>query len=168
MVERFFLNKVSQGVQDLVQETFPRCVASRERIRDNEQFRLYMFGIAYNVLKAHLRDRYRRGEQLDVAETSMCDLDPGPGTLAVQRREHRVLLEALRNIAVDDQVMLELHYWEDLTTDQIATALGRLQRARARLAEVMHRLIASPLELATTAARLEDWAKDCRQHLDVY
>ena len=176
MVERFFLNKVSQGVQDLVQETFTRCVASRERIRDNEQFRLYMFGIAYNVLKAHLRDRYRRGEQLDVAETSMCDLDPGPGTLAVQRREHRVLLEALRNIAVDDQVMLELHYWEDLTTDQIATSLdipigtarGRLQRARARLAEVMHRLIASPLELATTAARLEDWAKDCRQHLDEY
>lgn len=176
MVERFFLNKVSQAVPDLVQETFMRCVASRERIRDNEQFRLYMFGIAYNVLKAHLRDRYRRGEELDVSEASMCDLAPGPGTLAVQHREHRVLLEALRNIPVDDQVMLELHYWEDLTTDQIATALdipigtsrGRLQRARARLAEVMHRLIASPLELETTAARLEDWAKDCREHLDDY
>jgi RNA polymerase sigma-70 factor (ECF subfamily) len=104
------------------------------------------------------------------------DLDPGPGTLAVQRREHRVLLEALRNIPIDDQVMLELHYWEDLTTDEIATALdipigtsrGRLQRARARLAEVMHRLLESPLELASTGARLDDWAKDCRQHLDGY
>jgi RNA polymerase sigma-70 factor, ECF subfamily len=176
VVDRFFINKVTGAVQDLVQETFARCVASRDRIRDNEHVRFYIFGIAYNVLRDHIRDRYRGGQALDVGEESMRALEPGPVTLVVQRREHRLLLEALRSIPLDDQVILELHYWEKLTTDEIAQALaipagtarGRLQRARDRLAEAMHRLIESPEPLASTVARLEDWAKECREHLDSY
>jgi RNA polymerase sigma-70 factor (ECF subfamily) len=174
MVERFFLNKVSNAVPDLVQETFTRCVKNREKI--NKQFRLYIFGIAYNVLKAHLRQRYRNDQRFDAGETSIRDLEPGPATLVVRRREHRLLLEALREIPVDDQVMLELHYWDNLTTEEISEALGipagtargRLQRARDKLGDVMHRLTQSSEDPTTTVACLEDWAKDCRAHLDSY
>src|SRR5262245_39962524 len=166
MVERFFLNKISTGVQDLVQETFMRCVESRERIKDSERFRMYMFAIAYNVLSGHLRERYRGDRAIDLSEISMCDLSPGPSSLVAQRREHRLLSEALRNIPVDDQVVLELHYWEQLTTHQIAdvigipvgTVRGRLQRARTRLEQVMQRLAETPQDLASTLARLDDWA----------
>jgi RNA polymerase sigma-70 factor (ECF subfamily) len=172
MVERFFVNKVSTGVQDLVQETFIRCVESRDRILDNERFRLYMFGIAYHVLSAHLRERYRGGSAIDLSEISVCDLAPGPGTLAARRREHRLLLQALRQM--DDQVVLELHYWEQLTTEQMAEALaipigtarGRLQRARARLEQVIHRVAASPQEMTSTLLQLDDWAAECRAQLD--
>jgi len=172
-VERFFLNKVASAAQDLVQETFIRCVESRERIRDNDQFRLYLFGIAYNVLSAHLRERYRGDRAIDLGEVSVCDLSPGPGSLVAGRREHRLLIEALRNLPVDDQVILELHYWEQLTTNQMAevlgipvgTARGRLQRARTRLEEVMQRLAESPEDLASTLARLDDWAAECRERL---
>ena len=176
MMERFFLNKVTDGVPDLVQETFTRCVAGREQIRDNEQFRLYVFGIAYNVLKEHLRRRYRGEQPLDTEVTSVRALEPGPVTLMLQRQEHRLLLEALRSIPIDDQVMLELHYWESLTTEAIArvldipvgTARSRLQRARNRLGEVMHRLTESAEDLTTTVACLEDWARDCRDHMNGY
>src|SRR5262245_31873017 len=112
LVDRFFLNKVTGGIQDLVQETFIRCVESRERIQDNDRFRSFLVGIAYNVLNAYLRNNYRGGREIDFSEASVCDLDPGPGTLVGQRREQRLLLEALRKIPVDDQVILELHYWE--------------------------------------------------------
>ncbi|HEX4423065.1 MAG TPA: sigma-70 family RNA polymerase sigma factor [Kofleriaceae bacterium] len=176
MVERFFLNKVTTGVQDLVQETFIRCVESRERIRDNDRFRVYMFGVAYHVLAAHLRERYRDGRAIDFHETSVCDLAPGPSSLIARRREHRLLIEALRSIPVDDQVLLELHYWEQLTTHQMADVLqipvgtvrGRLQRARSKLEEVMQRLAESPQDLASTLARLDDWAAECRARLDDY
>jgi RNA polymerase sigma-70 factor, ECF subfamily len=176
MVERFFLNKVTSGVQDLVQETFIRCVESRDRIRDDDRFRVYMFGIAYNVLSAHLRERYRGNRAIDFNEDSVHDLAPGPGTLMARRREHRLLIEALRNIPVDDQVILELHYWEQLTTNQIAevlgipigTARGRLQRARTKLEEVMQRLAESPQDLSSTLARLDDWAAECRERLGSY
>jgi RNA polymerase sigma-70 factor (ECF subfamily) len=176
MVERFFLNKVNHAVQDLVQETFTRCVASHARIREDEQFRLYIFGIAYNVLKEHLRERYRGRAPLSVDEASIHDLQPGPGTLVVRRHEQRLLLEALRSIPVDDQVILELHYWESLTTDEIAEALaipqgtakGRLQRARAKLGETMHRLMESQEPLLSTIARLDDWAEQCRERMNGY
>jgi RNA polymerase sigma-70 factor, ECF subfamily len=176
MVERFFLNKVGDAVPDLVQETFTRCVESRDKIRDNNQFRLYIFGIAYNVLKAHLRMRYRGGQPVDVHESSVRDVASGPVTLAVRRSEHRMLLEALRSIPIEDQVVLELHYWDNLTTDDIAevlaipvgTARGRLQRARDKLGDVMHRLTRSSHDLTTTVACLEGWARDCRDHLDSY
>ena len=175
-VERFFLNKVNDAVSDLVQETFTRCVENHEQIRDNRQFRLYIFGIAYNVLKAHLRERYRNGQALDADEVSVRDLEPGPATLVVRRREHRLLLEALRSIPIEDQAVLELHYWENLTTEGIACALdipvgtarGRLQRARTRLEEAMQRLAGSPEELSSTMARLDDWAAECRERLDSY
>jgi RNA polymerase sigma-70 factor (ECF subfamily) len=176
MVERFFLNKVTSGVQDLVQETFMRCVESRERIRDNDRFRMYMFAIAYNVLTAYLRERYRGDREIDLGEVSVCDVTPGPSSLVARRREHRLLIEALRAIPVDDQVILELHYWEQLTTHQMAevigipvgTARGRLQRARTRLEEAMQRLAESPQDLSSTLARLDDWAAECRERLDSY
>jgi RNA polymerase sigma-70 factor, ECF subfamily len=172
-VERFFLNKIGDAISDLVQETFMRCVKNHDKIRDN-QFRVYLFGIAYHVLNAHFRERYRdRGIPVDASVRDMAD---GPVTLVVQHRDHRLLLEALRTIPSDDQVILELHYWESLTTDEIAevlaipagTARGRLQRARDKLGEVMHRLTNSPQPLATTVACLEDWARDCRVHLSGY
>jgi RNA polymerase sigma-70 factor (ECF subfamily) len=176
MVERFFLNKVAGGVQDLVQETFMRCVEGRERIRDHDRFRTYMFAIAYNVLTAYLRERYRSDRAIDLAEISMCDVAPGPGSLIARQREHRLLIEALRAIPVEDQVILELHYWEQLTTNEMAevmgipigTARGRLQRARTRLEEEMQRLAESPQDLASTVARLDDWAAECRERLDSY
>jgi RNA polymerase sigma-70 factor (ECF subfamily) len=176
IVERFFLNKVPSAVQDLVQETFTRCLSSRTPIRDNKHFVGYLVGIAKNVLHGHLRERYRDADPLDLEQVSVRDLQPGPGTLVGRRREHRLLLEALRNIPVDDQIILELHYWEDFKTEEIAEALeipvgtarGRLQRARAKLEEVMHRVAESPNELESTVARLEDWARECRAHLDSY
>lgn len=175
-VERFFLNKVSSGIQDLVQETFIRCVESRERIRDNDRFRSFLFSIAYHVLNGHLRERYRSGNAIDCSEVSVRDLAPGPGTLVARRREHQLLIEALRSIPIEEQVLLELHYWEQLTTHQMAEVLsipvgtvrGRLQRARARLEEVMARLAESPQDLRSTMERLDDWAAECREQLDGY
>jgi RNA polymerase sigma-70 factor (ECF subfamily) len=175
MLERFFRTKVSNAAPDLAQETFTRCVESRLRIQD---FRLYVFGIAYRVLKGYFRKRYRDGDPIDVDDASAQDLDPQPGpwTLAMIHREHRLLLEGLRTIAVRDQVILELHFWEGLTTDEIAavlglpigTARGRLGRARRNLGEVMQRLTESGQDLKSTVARLEDWARECLKHLDSY
>jgi RNA polymerase sigma-70 factor, ECF subfamily len=172
LVERFFLNKIGDAITDLVQETFSRCLKNHDKIRG--AFRVYLFGIAYNVLNGHFRERYRdRGAPGDVSIRDMAD---GPVTLVAERRDHRLLLEALRSIPSDDQVILELHYWESLTTDEIAEVLEipgpsarrRLQSAREKLGEVMHRLTDSPHPLASTVACLDDWARDCRAHLDGY
>src|SRR5262245_50722997 len=171
-VERFFLNKVN-AVEDLVQETFKRCLEGRDRLKDSEQFRAFLFRIAFNVLHTYIRERYRKGQPVDIDECSIFALEPGPGTQLGRRREHRILLEGLRRIPMADQLILELHYWEYLTTDEIAqtleipvgTARRHLVCARNKLEEAMRRLAESPEELHSTLARLDDWAKECRDLL---
>ena len=172
-LERFFINKVATGVDDLLQETFVACVENRDRVEQPDKFRCYLFSIAYNVLRNHLRKRYRQGAELDVDEISIHDLAPGPMSLMVEYEEQRILLEALRSIPLAEQTLLELHYWERLTTTEMAAVLavpvgtvrGRLQRARTSLKKAIRQVNRSAEVLDSTLTRLEDWAAACRQSL---
>lgn len=172
-LERFFVNKVSTGIGDLVQETFRMCIEARDRIEDPSKFRPYLFSIAYNVLRVHFRKRSRRGAEVDLEDTSVQELAPGPCSVLVERQEQRLLLEALRSIPIHDQLILELHYWESLKVAHIAEVLGipltsakgRLYRARQRLERALSELADSPELLASTLADLDDWARDCRREL---
>lgn len=171
LIERFFLNKLQAGVGDLVQETFVACVENRDRLKQTTRFRSYLFSIAHNILYRHLRNRYRHGVDCDFEQVSVRDLAPGPSSVVVRRTEQRLLLEALRSIPVAQQVILELHYWEGMKTTEISeildlppgTVRSRLQRARARLEDVMGELEKSPELLESTRSHLDDWARQCRQ-----
>lgn len=173
MIERFFINKVSTEVRDLVQETFAACVEGRDRIDDGKKFSAYVFAVAYNVLCGYLRQSYRRGREIDFDSISIDSFLPDPGSVIVDRREQRVLLEALRNIPLDYQVILELSYWEDMSSAEIGdildlpagTVRSRLRKARELLEQAIQRLSLSPAELQSTLSNLDDWARQCRQHL---
>lgn len=172
-LERFFINKVQNGISDLVQETFRMCLEARDRIEDTSKFRSYLFSIAYNVLRGHFRKKARHGTEIDLDETCVQELAPGPCSVLVEREQQRLLLEALRSIPLTDQLILELQYWESLKIEDIAeilgvpegTVKGRLYRARERLEAAMRGLAASAELLATTLSDLDDWARQCRHEL---
>jgi RNA polymerase sigma-70 factor, ECF subfamily len=173
-IGRFFRNKVAADrVADLIQETFIAAVEGRDRIIEAGRFRGYLLSIAYYVFCKHLRDNYRRGDDVDFDELSIDALDPTPSSLIAKSQEQRLLLEGLRAIAINYQVVLELHYWEGLTTTQISEVLGvprgtvrsRLQRARDALEAAMASIARSPELLESTLTRLEDWAKRCSEDL---
>lgn len=173
MVERFFINKVGTEVGDLVQDTFIACVENRFAVNDTGKFRSYLFAVAYNVLCAHLRRNYRAGRSIDFDTTSVYDLSPSPSSVMVRHREERLLLEALRQIPLDYQVLLELHYWDEMTTEEMAGVLGiplgtvrrRLVRARELVEQALGRLERSPETLKSTVSRLDDWARQCRDQM---
>ena len=170
-VQRFFMNKVSTGVADLVQETFAACVAGRDRIQEGGKFRSYLFGTAYNVLCSLFRRQYKGGDRLDLDSALSDELSPGPNTVLVQREEQRILLKGLRRIPILDQVVLELHYWEQLSLAEIAevmrcprnTVKGRVRRARDRLKQVIEELAHSPELVTSTISCLDEWAARIRQ-----
>ena len=169
-VARFFENKVREHAEDLTQTTFMRMIEGRERV--HSAFRPYLFGIAQNVLREHLR-QLARGRDIDPEVDSMATLAPGPSTVVGVREEHRILLEALRRLPVKHQVLLELFYWEKLKTAEIAEVLAipastlrsRLGVARELLAERLAALSASPELLASTLHGLDTWAADLRAQL---
>jgi RNA polymerase sigma-70 factor (ECF subfamily) len=142
-VMRFFRNKLDQGCEDLVQQTFLACLEARDRFRRESSFRTFLFAVAHNVLRNHLRSKRRRGPEIDFSRESVWGIAPSPSTILTRHRNQERLLDALRRIPVEHQVALELHYWEDLTAAEIAavltiptgTAKTRLRRAKALLVE---------------------------------
>ena len=136
---RFFANKVSGEVDDLVQQTMIALSQGRDRFEHRASFRSYILSIARFQLYEYVRRRQRANEHFEYDTVTAYDLSPSPSTLAVARAEKQILLEALRRIPLNFQIALELHYWEDLSGPELAEALGvpldtaysRVRKARA-------------------------------------
>jgi RNA polymerase sigma-70 factor (ECF subfamily) len=156
---RFFRGLVRDDVEELVQETFVRMLEGRERMRAGTEEQAYLFGIARNVLREHLR-KLGRDRMVDPEVDSMAVLDPGPSTIAARRRDQRLLAEALRRLPVQLQVILQLHYWERLKIKDIAAIEGisdsgmrdRMMRARALLKQQIAELERTTPLLVSTAS----------------
>lgn len=161
-VLRFFRTKAGEDADDLVQQTFLRCVEHAERFRGESSFKSFLFGIARNVLFEHVRRKVRDGKpDPDFGVSSILDVYPRASTLLFQRAAERALVQALQKMPVEIQIVLELYYWEELSVDEVATAVevpagtvkSRLHRGRDLLKQAME--TAPP----TTDPALARWAK---------
>ncbi|MCA9707185.1 MAG: sigma-70 family RNA polymerase sigma factor [Myxococcales bacterium] len=165
---RFFANKIDGDPLDIIHETFLGCIGGLPRLQ--QSFRSYLFGIAYNQLKKHYERRRMDAERFDPATQSVADLSPGPGTMLAKGVEQRLLLDALRRIPMQHQVVLELFYWEELTSAEIGEALElpdgtvrtRLRRARVLLEQALRDAAADPRVLESTRSNLEGWVAKIR------
>ena len=174
---RFFRNKVNTPYQDdLVQRTFLVCLERASNFRSESSFRTYLFGIAHNVLREHLRLSQRERSRMAVdhensSTWSVEDLGQSPESFASLKEEQRLLLEGLRQISLPYQVALELHYWEGLTAANIAeivqiplgTAKTRLRDGKAQLLKKLEKLSGSETILRSTLDNLEKWAWRIRE-----
>jgi RNA polymerase sigma-70 factor (ECF subfamily) len=139
-VARFFKVRVTGDIDDLVQQTFEACVGGRDRLRDAGSFRAYVFGVAYNVLRAHFRAR-RRARTLAGEHDTLPDDQPGPSTWLRAREDEELLQAGLRQLPRPLRSVLELHYFEGLAAPDIARVLvmpegtvrSRLRRGRRLL-----------------------------------
>lgn len=138
-VALFFRKRASEGSQeDLIQETFLACTQSAVQFRGQAQFRTFLYGIARNVLMEHLR-RQSRSRLWLISDAELDELPallpgPSPVTTAAQHEEQQLLREAMQRIPRPQQVVLELHYWEDLSVAEIGERLGvPLGTAKTRL-----------------------------------
>jgi RNA polymerase sigma factor (sigma-70 family) len=171
---RFFANKVGheQEAHDLVAETFERLSQALPRYRGDSSVRTFLYAIAHNVLREHIRRRERealRGEPL----RSVADLGPSPSMIVAKHQEQRLLLHALRALPLEHQIVLELSLFEDMSRAEIAevtgtpagTIAGRLRRARELLGERLAALSESPGLLESTTTDLAQWAQSLRDAL---
>ncbi|MEZ4450518.1 MAG: sigma-70 family RNA polymerase sigma factor [Nannocystaceae bacterium] len=171
-VARFFANKVPDSyASDLIQQTFLACLQGLPGFRADGSFRSYLFAIAYRLLCRHYRAR--GGDRIDLTEASAVALDPSICGVLVARDEMRLFLAGLREIAIELQVVLELHYWEQCSIVEIAVALeipegtvkSRLYRGREALRAAITRLAATPALGSRTVQGMETWAEAVREHL---
>jgi len=155
-VSRFFRNKIDGPVDDLVQEVFLVCVEGRDRFEGRSKFRTYVLGIANNLLRAHYRRKTGGNNHTELA--SVADLGCSAGSIIARGQDEQLLLRALRHVSLDQQTLLELYYWEELSGPELAdvlkiphhTARSRLSRAREALRDAFAR-VASTADLARSS-----------------
>lgn len=143
----FFATKCQGEADELVQRTLLACVKSRDQFRKQSSFRTYLFAVARNELYQHLRQRQRDGARLDFTTTSIAELVTTPGTRLAKDAERRQLIEGLRTLPVEQQTLLEMHYWQELDVAALAEIFEatsnairiKLHRARAALRDQLAR-----------------------------
>jgi RNA polymerase sigma-70 factor (ECF subfamily) len=89
------------------------------------------------------------------------------------RQEQKLLLEALRGLTLELQMVVQLHYWERLPLAEIGTIMeipvgtvkSRLARAREGLRRNIAAAEASEALKQSTATDLERWAHSLRAQI---
>lgn len=181
-MSRFFRNKLAstEDPADLLQETFLALLRSNVRAGADSPtwVRGYLYSIANHVLCAHLRKKYKQqSERLDFSAVCVKDLEPASmSSIIMQRRDLQVFVQALRAIPIEDQILLESKYFDELSVAEIgelmavpgSTLPGRLQRAKARLRQRVEQLsleMPEAAELAPSDDDLERWAREVREQM---
>ena len=124
----------SGDAEDAVHDAFETAWRKWPNLRDPSRFEAWFGRIVVNTCRDRLRrDTRQRTEELDVH---------APGHDSLSGTEVRDELDrALARLKPDDQVVLALRYYRDLTIDDIAalmdlrpgTVMSRIHRAQARL-----------------------------------
>jgi len=145
LIYRYIARRVGQqGSDDLVAETFVAAFGGRRRYDlTRRDARPWLYGIATNVISRHRRDELKQfrihqglGTQsipADYADRVVLDL--------TARSLRGDLVTALADLAEGDRDVLILIAWEELTYEEVASALAipigtvrsRLHRVRSQL-----------------------------------
>jgi RNA polymerase sigma-70 factor (ECF subfamily) len=144
-VWRFYRRRLSEPsrAEELVQDVFLAVLQNARRYEPRASFRSYLFGIAFNTLKAERRrERVRPETIVDDVPGEGIDLEAG---IWVRR--------ALAALEPDDREIVMLREYEGLSYHEIAALLhlplntvrSRLFRTRMKLRDTLSR--ESPLKL---------------------
>jgi RNA polymerase sigma factor (sigma-70 family) len=170
-VYRFFDLKVDGELDDLVQETFLACLKSRDAFRRQSSFRTYLLAIARHTLFGYWRRRAGNRATVDFDELSIESLSTSAGSRLARNQDHAALFAALRALPLDQQLLLEMFYWEELDRDQLAevfdvetpTIGSRLFRARQALQQALASTTGKDAPLPPNLDALARAARESRQ-----
>lgn len=175
-VHRFFHNKLGpEQAEELVQETFVDLPRSLETFRYEASVRTLVFRIARNKLNGYLRGLMQdRSRSSDPGELSLAAIGSSPSERMARRAQERFLLSALRQLPLNTQIMIELHYWEEMRVREIAcilelpegTVKSAISRGRKRLEVLLENMEGGDGDLAGTQSRLSVWALRVRDEIE--
>lgn len=135
---------------DLTQETFVRLYTSRHRYEPTAAFSTYLFHLAANLARSHLRWKKRHptvpmdDEQGNLVHEAV-DSQLTPDEAAALQEKTALLNRAIASLPVDLREALLLFTVEEMSQAEIAAALGcsvkavetRIYRARQALRETL-------------------------------
>lgn len=134
-----------EDAADIVADVFTVAWRRIDDVPDGGEARLWLYGVARNVLSNHRRGARRQDRLTDRLRGELRLITP-----AVQPADDDVdaVRAALGRMSVDDRELLQLTAWECLSPNEVALAMGvpagtvrsRLHRARRQLRRELERV----------------------------
>jgi RNA polymerase sigma-70 factor (ECF subfamily) len=121
-----------EDARDVCQETFLRVLRRADRFRPGSRFSTWMYQIALNLCRDHMRRRKRWGlifatapeSREPVTETAPATDAEDPSTFAERQEMGRAISDALSRIPPQQREVLILKEYEGLKFKEIAELLG--------------------------------------------
>jgi RNA polymerase sigma-70 factor (ECF subfamily) len=141
-----------EDAEELAQQTFLAAFDALGSFDRERRFSSWLYRIAINLAKDHLRSKKRSEVSLDDAppasEPAFMTRGPAPDDAAEARQQQRLLERALMMLSVDDREILVLKDVEELSFDEIRDILKRpitalkirAVRARQRLRQALEKV----------------------------
>jgi RNA polymerase sigma-70 factor (ECF subfamily) len=141
--------------EDLLQDTFVRAIGSIGRYDHRDRFAAWLFRIAANLARDHVRKARRRGvtfsgeaaddDEREPVLSRLPAAESGPDERLIGTEDRRRLYWALEQLSDEYRVVVLLRHYSALSFKEIAavlgcplgTALARMHRGLARLRKLM-------------------------------
>ena len=149
-VYRFFLRRVEEegAAQDCTADTFLVAWRRLDDVPDGDGALPWLYGVARRVLANHYRSGVRSRRLFLRVGWLRREEAPTPEGVVVRRSEDRAVVEALHRLRPEDQELLRLSVWEELTNPEIGELLGcsahAVAQRRIRATRRLARQLASP------------------------
>jgi len=133
-----------EDAEDVAQETFVRAYAHLDRYDPARPFRNWIYTIASNLARNHLRKRSAAGQGVPLEEARVTTgTTPGKEATATEQQDR--INAALDRLAPNAAVLVQPHYREGFTIREAADILGMtenaakvaLHRARKQLRQLL-------------------------------
>jgi RNA polymerase sigma-70 factor (ECF subfamily) len=163
-IRGYFLRRVPHEQEDLVQQTFMTLQQAAPKYRGEGSVRVFIYCIARNMLRRHFTNERRRPNFDPNFDSLALVGERRLSSLLAEQQHLHALLDALEELPVTQQDLLELYYWQGLTGTEIkdlfavseGSVRGKIQRTLAKLRKLYERKLALPSpRLVADDSRLE-------------
>ena len=141
----FHMTRDREASEDMMQNVFYRMLRSRHTFTGEGEFRTWMYHLARNVLKDHLKQSRRRGNHHEIAEYEERIPSGLTADEQIERKlELKALERALDHLSPESREVLVLSRYQELKYAEIAHVLEisegavkvRVHRAMNQLKEI--------------------------------
>jgi RNA polymerase sigma-70 factor, ECF subfamily len=136
-----------EEAEDAAQEIFLKCYRSLRSYNNQAAFATWLYRITYN----HAVDAIKKNKRKYFTEITEGDIEQGETEIhsfdeKIDLKEIRVLLkDAIHRLSPDDQVIVTLYYYDELSLRDIAEIMGikennvkiKLHRIRSKMLELL-------------------------------
>ena len=123
-----------EDAEELMMDSFAELAAGRTFFSGRSSFRTWLFAVAKNKARMHLRKRKPITVPIDQLRGTG-DMTDNPEALFLKDERSRQLRRAMMEMDPKAQHVLHLLYFEDMSYDELAQVLGKSRRQTYRLAD---------------------------------